>query len=170
MVRNVHTREVRRDPAWLALEMERIAEKDSRLWPSRNWPRMILDRPLAIGATGGHSTIRYTVAEFEPGHRLSFRFDPAIGMSGTHTFELLPTADSATTVLRHEIAVELSGSARLFWPVAIRWLHDALIEDLLDRAQFDADDLPPTGSTWSPWVRFLRWVRGRSGRSNEVRR
>jgi hypothetical protein len=37
-----------------------------------------------------------------------------------------------------------------------RWLHDAYLEDLLDRAG-DAPGHPPARRTpWSPWVRLLR--------------
>ena len=169
MVRNVHTREVGRDPHWFAREMGRVAEPDSQLWPTDSWPPMVLDRRLAVGAAGGHSAIRYLVAEYEPGRRLTFRFDPEIGISGTHTFELLPAAEPGRTVLRHEVAADLSGSARLLWPIVIRWLHDALVEDLMDRAEFDADALPPVGSRWSPWVRILRRVRKTSGNRAEVR-
>lgn len=162
MIRNVHSREVRRDAAWLDREIARIAEPEGLLWPSALWPPLTLDRPLGIGAVGGHGPIPYTVVDYEPGRRVVFEFDPAFGLVGTHSFVVTPSARPEMSVLRHEIAARTSGTATLAWVFAIRWLHDALIEDLLDRAEFDEDQLPTPGANWSPWVRVLRSRRRRA--------
>ena len=156
MVLNVHSRAVRRDPEWLARAIDRVAESDSELWPSDCWPPLVLDRPLAIGADGGHGPIRYSVVEYEPGRRVVFRFAPETGLHGTHTLELLPGKPPGVTIVRHEIRASVRGRARLIWMLAVRWLHGALIEDLLDRAEFPADRRPAASADWSPWVRLLR--------------
>jgi hypothetical protein len=39
---------------------------------------------------------------------------------------------------------------------AVRWLHDALIEDALDRAETATAGRPVPARRWSPWVRLLR--------------
>jgi hypothetical protein len=44
------------------------------------------------------------------------------------------------------------------WPVAIRWLHDAVLEDLLDRAELAVTGTVARPAVWSPWVRLLRVV------------
>jgi hypothetical protein len=44
----------------------------------------------------------------------------------------------------------------LLWPVAIRWLHDALIEDALDNAERSSTGAVGRPRHWSPWVRVLR--------------
>jgi hypothetical protein len=44
----------------------------------------------------------------------------------------------------------------LVWPLAIRWLHDACLEDLLDRAGAEVGSPAASPSRWSPWVRVLR--------------
>lgn len=156
MTRNVHTREIRRDPEWIRTALERIAEPDSELWPRDAWPPLILDRPLAVGAVGGHGPIPYSVVAYEPGRRLAFEFDPAFGLRGTHGFDVTPGAEPGVSVLRHEINGRLSPKMVLVWTFAIRWLHDALIEDLLDHAEFAPEDLPPPGAKWTFWVRLLR--------------
>jgi len=54
------------------------------------------------------------------------------------------------------MVVRLRGRTRLTWPLAIRWLHDACIEDLLDNAEEALTGALLRPSRWSPWVRFLR--------------
>jgi hypothetical protein len=49
-----------------------------------------------------------------------------------------------------------TGPARLSWPLAFRWMHDACLEDALDRAEAACTDTAPPPSRWSPYVRLLR--------------
>ena len=142
MIRNVHTRQVP-NPAEL---VDRVPD----LWPSPRWPPLVLDRPLGPGATGGHAFVRYRCTAHVPGRRVEFTFDPAIGLVGTHTFEVVPGG------LRHTLVGRARGWTRLTWPLAIRWLHDALIEDLMDNAARAAGHPPAHPNRWSPWVRLLR--------------
>jgi hypothetical protein len=44
----------------------------------------------------------------------------------------------------------------LLWPLAVRWAHDALVEDAFDRAETSLAVGPAAPSSWSPWVRLLR--------------
>jgi hypothetical protein len=60
-----------------------------------------------------HGPLKYTVVEYEPGRRLRFRFDPAIGIGGYHELIVEPRGDDKS-VLRHV------GSARLTRPDAAR--------------------------------------------------
>jgi hypothetical protein len=39
-----------------------------------------------------------------------------------------------------------------------RWLHDALVEDALDRAEAAVTTRPLQKRHWSLWVRFLRRI------------
>jgi hypothetical protein len=50
-----------------------------------------------------------------------------------------------------------SGSATLKWALAIRWLHDAYIEDAFDKVEnyFTKDKKI---SKWSWWVKTLRKI------------
>ncbi|MBW4720098.1 SRPBCC family protein [Saccharothrix obliqua] len=137
MIRNVHSREVPGGGV-----VDRVVE----LWPSESWPRLRLDRPLAVGATGGHSFVRYTCTEYLPGRRVEFTFAPGVGLVGTHVFEAVPGG------IRHTVTGRAVGWMRLGWPLAVRWLHDALIEDMFDKAA------RTRRAHWSPWVRILRRV------------
>jgi hypothetical protein len=49
------------------------------------------------------------------------------------------------------------GIARLTWPLAIRWMHDALIEDSLDHAERTVT-ARIHDARWSIFVRLLRAV------------
>lgn len=161
-VLNVHERRLRSSPEQAARLLDALSSPDDALWPSLHWPRMRLDKPLGIGATGGHGPIRYSVIAYEPGRKVTFRFIAPRGFVGTHWFEVLGHGASGTT-LRHTIDMSLAGAAMLSWPLAIRPLHDALVEDALTHAQVALGE-PPTPVAWSPWVRLLRWIVGRGGK------
>ncbi len=120
------------------------------LWPATRWPVLRLDPGLVVGARGGHGPIRYEVSDYEPGRRACFRFDRRI-FDGHHWFEV--TTVEGETVLRHVLVGRPRGRMRLLWPLAIRWLHDALVEDGLDRAAATL-----AGREWQP-RRLGRWVR-----------
>ena len=121
---------------------------------------MRLDRPLQVGAVGGHVPIRYRVEVYEPGRAIRFRLTGPRGVHGTHGFELKASAPGITR-LEHRLCMRVSGGARLSWPLMFRWLHDALIEDALDRAEAAVTSRPLQERHWSLWVRFLRRVASR---------
>ena len=153
---NVHERSLRCSPARAGPLLDSLASHQDVLWPPKHWPRMRLDRPLGVGATGGHGPIRYAVIAYEPGKKVTFRFLSPRGFAGTHWFEVLANGESGTT-LRHTIDMTLFGAARISWPLAIRPLHDALVEDALTNAQVALGE-NPTPKRWSPWVHLLRKV------------
>lgn len=128
------------------------------LWPKPQWVEAKLDRGLEPGSTGGHGPIRYTVTEFEPGKRVRLQFDPTIGIVGYHELIVAPRGESRSE-LTHVIDGRVRGSMRFLWPVAVRWVHEAVLQDLLDNAERAATGTLTNGkSRWSPWVRFLRKV------------
>ena len=59
-------------------------------------------------------------------------------------------------MLRHEAVGRVTGAMRLLWPLAVRPAHDALLADLLDRAEAVLGSGPARPARWSPWVRLLR--------------
>ena len=87
MIRNVHERVINAPLEPLGVLLDGLGQKDDRLWPSRYWPPMVLDRPLALGADGGHDGIYYYVSEYEPGRRVRFSFRTRTGIIGAHGFE-----------------------------------------------------------------------------------
>lgn len=98
-----------------------------------------------------------------PGRSIRFRFTEPEGFVGTHRFEI-ESLDGAKTRLRHVIEMRATGLSWLAWTLAIRSLHDALLEDALDRAEmFAGKELPKR--EWSTWVKFVRWIMRRRKRT-----
>lgn len=154
-VHNVHERTFDRPPAEVGRLIDSLASRDDVLWPRDRWPAMRFDRPLGVGAVGGHGPIRYSVEAYEPGKSVRFRFSAPRGFEGWHGFETA-TAPGGGTILRHVLEMETRGPASFTWPVVFRPLHDALIEDSLDHAA-EALGVPAEAAPWSIRVRCLRW-------------
>jgi hypothetical protein len=154
-VTNVHRRRIPRSPAEVGRLIDSLASDQDRLWPRALWPAMRFDRPLGVGADGGHGPIGYTVVAYEPAQRIRFHFTRPAGFDGWHELEALPDGDG--THLCHTIEMNTTGPALLTWPLAIRWLHDACLEDAFATAEISLG-LAPTIVPWSPWVRLLRWA------------
>jgi hypothetical protein len=117
---------------------------------------MEFDRPLSVGARGGHGPIRYFVEEYVPGESIKFRFTGPRGFDGSHGYERIRTT-ADTAVLRHTLAMTTHGLAVLSWPVVYQPMHDALIEDSLATAEASLAHAPHI-QPWPLWVRLLRWV------------
>jgi hypothetical protein len=119
---------------------------------------MRLEGGLREGARGGHGPIRYTVERLEPGRLARFRFTGPAGFDGTHAFEVVPAVPGACELV-HTIDMAARGTAVLTWTLVLRPLHDALIEDALDRASAFTGS-PAAPARWSAWVRVLRRLMG----------
>ncbi|NNG17903.1 MAG: SRPBCC family protein [Gemmatimonadales bacterium] len=155
-VSNIHERLLPRPLSEVGGVLDSLSTETDRLWPNDHWPAMRFDRPLEVGASGGHGPIRYVVDGYEAGRRVRFRFTAPQGFIGHHGFELEPT-ESGDVILRHELRMTTHGPALITWPLLYRPLHDALIEDALTKAQAQLH-LPALRRPWSRWVRFLRRV------------
>lgn len=155
-VRNIHERLLPTLASQVGALLDSLASPEDALWPRRHWPAMRFDRPLGVGAVGGHGPIRYTVEAYEPGRRVRFRFTGPPGFHGFHGFEVEPV-DENRTLLRHVLEMRISGAAMLTWPLVFRPLHDALVEDSLDEAERGVGGAP-RGARWSGWVQVLRWA------------
>jgi hypothetical protein len=153
-VRNVHERRFVAPAGRVGALIDGLASRDDRLWPSSRWPAMRLDRPLQLGAVGGHGPIHYRVDTYEPGRRVHFRLRAPRGFDGYHGFEIESTAPDETT-LRHILQMKARGPAVVTWPIVFGPLHDALVEDCLDSAARALGE-PPHARPWSLWVRVLR--------------
>jgi hypothetical protein len=153
-VRNVHQRFFAVPPERLAPLLDSLSSRNDLLWPLEQWPRMRLDRPLQVGASGGHGPIRYDVDQYEPGRRVSFRFRAPRGFDGTHALVVVP--GEGGTFLRHELEMQARGPALLSWPLVFRPLHDALIEDALEKAERTLLGGVARPGNWSWRVRMLR--------------
>lgn len=153
---NIHEREVQSTPERVGALIDSLASRNDGLWSNHLWPRMVFDRPLGVGARGGHGPIRYFVEEHTPGRAIKFRFTGPKGFNGFHGYELIATTEQPC-VLRHSLRMTTHGLAILSWPMVFRPMHDALIEDSLATVESSLG-LCQRIQAWSPWVRILRWI------------
>ena len=123
-VLNRHSRRLHHSPESLGERLDTLATRRDALWPHERWPRMAFDRPLEVGAVGGHGPIRYVVEEFRPGRQVVLRFTNPKGFHGTHRYTV--EGCDGGCELRHTIDMHTSGSAVFSWPLVVRPLHDAL--------------------------------------------
>ena len=154
-VTNVHQRLLHASPERVGALIDALSSPNDGLWP-HGWPRMKFERPLGVGASGGHGPIRYFVEAYEPGQSIRFRFTGPKGFDGWHGFEVLE-ATSAHCVLEHRIEMRTHGPALLSWHLLYRYLHDALIEDALAAGEASLG-LERHVVPWSPYVRLLHWL------------
>lgn len=155
MVLNVHEREIAASADEVGLLIDSLASVNDRLWPWHAWPAMRFDGPLREGAVGGHGPVRYFVSRYEPGRRVQFQFTGPAGFNGYHSYIVIDRTEDST-LLRHELAMTLSGWALLTWPLVFRPLHDALIEESLDRAESECGSPPTFAHRRSLWTKTLR--------------
>ena len=157
MVNNVHERvvETPHDGRRAAELIDKLSAGDDVMWPATRWPAMRFDRPLAARARGGHGPVRYTVESYTPGRSVRFRFDAPAGFDGWHGFDVEAVAPGLVRV-RHTLRMTARGAARLSWPLLFRPLHEACVEDALDRAEAHCAGAPAAPWPLSLRVRLLR--------------
>ncbi|WP_437765210.1 hypothetical protein WMF27_31175 [Sorangium sp. So ce281] len=107
---NVHRRLLRASPERVGALIDSLASLEDALWPRHAWPRMELDRPLGVGAAGGHGPIRYFVADHAEGRRVRFRFTGPQGFDGWHGFDVLAVAPEHC-VLEHRLEMRAGGAS-----------------------------------------------------------
>ena len=111
---------------------------------------------LQLGARGGHGPIRYTVEEYRPGEFFKVRFTRPSGFKGHHWLEVMEV-DTNSCQIRHTIQMQTDWLGSIQWLLAIKSLHNALIEDAFDKVE---NHFTGEGKTtpWNIWVRCLRWL------------
>ncbi|MFH9422324.1 SRPBCC family protein [Streptomyces sp. NPDC017529] len=162
---NVHERELPVPRCTAGALIDSLASAHDPLWPGRDWPPMRFDGPLREGAAGGHGPVRYTVTAYVPGAWVRFTFSGPRGFDGFHEYTAHALGEQRS-VLRHTLAMRAHGRARLTWPLAYRPLHDAVLEDSLDRAELACTGTVVRPARWSPYVRLLRRLSGNSPNSS----
>ena len=154
MIYNVHQRELAASPEAVGRLLDSLAGPDDEVWPP-DWPPLKLDRPLAVGAWGGHGPVRYRVENYDPGRRVVFRFEEPAGFDGHHEYVVIALSERSA-ILRQTLIMRTHGAARLSWPLLYRPLHDALIEDSLFQAAQSLGLRVSDPPQWSQRVRLLR--------------
>ena len=165
-VLNRHARRYPEDPEVVGTLIDGLGSEEDRIWPTERWPALTMDGPLTGSPKGGHGPIRYHVQEYEKGRRIVFRFTGPPGFHGTHRFEVHPAPGGCE--LEHVIEMRVRESAILSWPLLFRPLHDALLEDALDKveAHIRGEDWQPRPFPWT--VRTLRRMAARKRRRTKV--
>lgn len=164
---NVHQRLLHATPAQVGALIDSLSSPHDVLAPPQ-WPRMKFDRPLGVGADGGHGPIRYFVESHVPGQMIRFRFRAPRGFDGWHGIEVLE-ATAAHCVLEHRVEMRTHGLGLLSWHLVFRFMHDAYMEDALSQAQAAVGN-EPRQVRWSPYVRLLRWFAARLATHPQPRR
>lgn len=164
-VHNVHRRTLAATAPQLGALIDGLAGPADRLWPGDRWPAIRFDRPLQVGARGGHGPVRYWIEQYDPGRRIRFRFERPRGVDGFHEFHVVTSGDHRPVELVHVVDVRLHGMGRLSWPLFYGPLHDALLEDALDNAERECTGDVTAPAAWPSYVRRLRrLLAGRASR------
>ena len=164
-IHNIHTREIAAPATVVGEMLDTVGSADDRLWATDIWVAepVVFDRPLGVGAEGGHGSIRYSVVEYEPGRRIVFEFSPGGGLSGTHRFELEALGPHRSR-LTHVLEAETSRWMRPVVPVLIGW-HDAMVETALDGAELGATGSLERRTRIPLWLRIVNGTEIAIGRA-----
>lgn len=163
-VHNVHSRQLAAPAERIGAVLDSLGGEQDSLWPSDRWPALPfeLDGPLSVGARGGHGPIRYAVEAYEPGRRLVFGFAPGLGLDGTHQLDVEPLGPNRSR-LTHTLDCLVEPKLLALWPI-VRGYHNALIEDLLDRAELAATGRHAPPRSRPIWLRFANGTEVRVAR------
>lgn len=147
-VRNVHHRDTPGTQRSAAAALATLGTEHDQLWPSHRWPPLLLDDGLRPGSRGGHGPIRYHVGAVDEGRSVRFDFDMP-DLAGWHE---LSVHEVSTGTLRwtHTLVVHAPSAVVRH---AVIPLHDALLEDLLDRAAVLGQEAPLPHRRWPLRVR-----------------
>lgn len=156
---SLHQRTLNCDTAALGRLLERFDDPQSALWPYRLWPRDDFDGPMRLGAIAGHGATRYRLEQYRPGRTAVFRFIAPRGYRGVHGFEI-QALDDGQTCLMHFTCLRLNLYHWLMWQVLVRWVHDALLGDLLDGAELQLCGTVQAPRRWKWRVHLIRHALG----------
>ncbi|MFE4856607.1 DUF2867 domain-containing protein [Streptomyces sp. NPDC056670] len=133
-VRNVHRRIVEAPADAVGLLIDRLSAPDDPLFPTPVWSAMVLDRPLGVGADGGHGRARYRVGAYEPGR--SVRFDTTGTRLGTgyHRLDVEPLGPDRCRIT-HVLQLAMPEGLFAAWLLAFKPVHDTIVEEILDNAE-----------------------------------
>jgi hypothetical protein len=153
---NIHKRIINQPKISILELFKTLSSENDRMVDTDRWSPILLDNGLKVGSKGGHGPIGYTVQSYDPASFIEFKFTKPTAFKGIHKFEITEF-ESNVTELKHTIDMNISGKTIFLWTIAIRWLHDAFIEDAFDKVENQFTVRKKT-SKWSFWVIFLRKI------------
>ncbi|MER7518822.1 DUF2867 domain-containing protein [Streptomyces sp. NPDC126499] len=160
-VRNVHQRIVEAPAETVGALVDRLSAPDDPLFPTPVWPAMVLDRPLGIGADGGHGPVRYHVTAYEPGRSVRFDTDDELG-AGFHRLDVEPLGPDRCRI-SHVLDVAMPPVAYVLFKLVIEPVHDTMVEEIFDNAERAAlgslPHPPARRSRRALLANRLRWVK-----------
>jgi len=151
---NIHKRTIHQPKEKISEILDSLSTMSDQLWPKEKWPPMIFKKGLKEGAIGGHGPIKYSIQKYIPGNSIEFKFMKPDGFIGIHKFEITKLEKNKTE-LKHTIKMMISGKGILTWHIAVKWLHDALLEDCLDKTE-NHFQTKQKKTKWNLWVVFFR--------------
>ncbi len=153
-ITNIHQREYHQSSSTLSEILDTLSSGNDRLWPNEMWPPMLLNNGLTLHSSGGHGPIGYYISNYDYGKSIEFTFTKPKGYVGTHTFDIIKITEKRT-LLRHTINMNLNLKGMVTWFFAVKWLHDALLTDCLDKvhSQLTEKKVQPRHNFW---VKYLR--------------
>jgi hypothetical protein len=151
---NTHQRKYEHPIDKISKIFESLSSTKDMMWPHERWSPMTLEQGLNVGSSGGHGPIKYFVSQYNPGRNVEFTFIEPSGFRGIHKFELNETINNSC-LLKHQIKMNVSFKGFILWYFAIKWLHDALIEDCFDKVQ-NQISTTKSHTKWNAWVKILR--------------
>ncbi len=160
-----HSRELPVAPEQAGALLDGLGTPGDRLWPTDRWPTtpLELDGPLAVGVESRQGLLRLTqirqvVSEYVPGRRVGFRFAPGLGLVGSHRLEVEPLGPGRCRLV-HTLDARVEAKLLPVYPLLVRQ-HDALAEDLLDRAELATAGRIARPARWPLAVRVANAIEG----------
>jgi hypothetical protein len=158
-IHKVHSRELPVAPDEVGALLDALGTPGDRLWPTDRWPTtpLELDGPLAVGTQSRQgilplTQIRQVVDDYRRGRRIAFRFAPGLGIVGTHRLDVEPLGRHRCR-LTHTLEGRVEPKLIPVYPILIGQ-HDALVEDLLDRAELATTGRIARPARWPTSVRI----------------
>ena len=153
-VLNIHSRSIAAPKKEVGELLKTLSTHKDKVWPKEKWPAMKFKNGIGVGSNGGHGPIKYSVEIYDPENIIQFRFSQPKGFNGIHKLEV-SELNNKQTEIKHTIEMTTNGKGTAMWIVAIRPLHNALIEDAFDKIENSFSNENKT-SKWNLWVKLLR--------------
>lgn len=151
----IHQRFYKNNPILMNI-IPQLCSPNQTIWPIENWPALQFNDGVKLEAHGGVATIRYRISEILPNSKIVFSFTTPKQFNGIQRFDVNPIGLNMTE-FKHttEIVVGLKGY--IYWHSIIKWLHNALMEDMLNKisGKVAGEEIQTSYNLWVKTLRFF---------------